>query len=80
MDEDHPWDLSLAEDASAYTSATQRARVLTEGWAALWSYCPSCGAARAVVSAQQLCCAECGTPTPELLSGRELEVVAMEIQ
>lgn len=45
MAEDQPWDLNLAEDASAYASATQKARVLTEGWTALWSYCPSCGAA-----------------------------------
>jgi hydrogenase nickel incorporation protein HypA/HybF len=42
--------------------------------------CPSCQATRAVVSVQQLCCAECGAPTPQVLSGRELELVALEIQ
>jgi hydrogenase nickel incorporation protein HypA/HybF len=42
--------------------------------------CPTCQATRAVVSVQQLCCAECGTPTPEVQSGRELELVALEIQ
>ncbi len=44
------------------------------------AYCPTCGTARAVVSVQQLCCIECGTPAHQLVSGRELEVVALEIQ
>ncbi len=43
-------------------------------------YCPSCRAERSVVSIQQICCAECQTPTPQIVSGRELEVVAMEIE
>ncbi len=42
-------------------------------------YCPTCRAERPVVSIQQICCAECRTPTPQIVSGRELEVVAMEI-
>ncbi len=46
----------------------------------LLAHCPTCRTTKAVVSVQQLCCAECGTPTPQLLSGRELEVVALEIQ
>src|SRR5208337_311426 len=44
------------------------------------AYCPTCGTARALVSVQQLCCIECGTPAHQLVSGRELEVVALEIQ
>jgi hydrogenase nickel incorporation protein HypA/HybF len=43
-------------------------------------HCPTCQATRSVISVQQLCCAECGTPTPQVVSGRELEVVALEIQ
>ena len=43
-------------------------------------HCPTCKTTRAVVSAQQLCCALCGTPSADVVSGRELEVVAMEIQ
>jgi hydrogenase nickel incorporation protein HypA/HybF len=46
----------------------------------LLAHCPTCRTTQAVVSVQQLCCSACGTPTPELLSGRELEVVALEIQ
>src|SRR5262245_43691008 len=43
------------------------------------AHCPACAELRAVVSARQLCCSECGAPTPEVVSGRELEVVALEI-
>jgi hydrogenase nickel incorporation protein HypA/HybF len=42
--------------------------------------CPSCHETRAVVSIQQLCCAECGTPSSEVVSGRDLQVVALEIK
>ena len=43
------------------------------------AYCPACEAERAVVSPQQICCGECGTPTPRIVSGRELEITALEI-
>ena len=43
-------------------------------------HCPTCRTTRPVVSVQQLCCAECGTPSRDVVSGRDLEVVAMEIQ
>jgi hydrogenase nickel incorporation protein HypA/HybF len=43
-------------------------------------HCPTCRATRAVVSVQNLCCVECGTPSAEITSGRDLELVAMEIQ
>jgi hydrogenase nickel incorporation protein HypA/HybF len=42
--------------------------------------CPTCQTAQGVVSVQQLCCARCGTPSADIVSGRELELVAMEIQ
>jgi hydrogenase nickel incorporation protein HypA/HybF len=41
--------------------------------------CPKCGGARNVVSLQNLCCVDCGTATADIVSGRELEVVALEI-
>ena len=43
------------------------------------AYCPKCETECSVESMQMLCCAVCGTPTPEVLTGRELEVAAMEI-
>ena len=42
-------------------------------------YCPACQSERPAVSIQNLSCAVCATPTPEILSGRELEVFAMEL-
>lgn len=43
-------------------------------------YCPKCQAETAPVSLQQFCCPVCDTPTPQVLCGKELEVVALEIQ
>jgi hydrogenase nickel incorporation protein HypA/HybF len=42
-------------------------------------FCPKCEGPRSVSSIQWLCCPECGTPTPAVLHGKELEVVALEI-
>jgi hydrogenase nickel incorporation protein HypA/HybF len=42
--------------------------------------CPACRERRYVQSIQSLCCAECGTPTPEILEGRELMVTALELR
>jgi hydrogenase nickel incorporation protein HypA/HybF len=43
-------------------------------------HCPVCETARPAVSPYDIRCAECGTPASDLLHGRELELVAMEIQ
>ena len=43
-------------------------------------YCPQCQAERELDSVQFFCCAECGTPTGQVERGRELELVAMEIE
>jgi hydrogenase nickel incorporation protein HypA/HybF len=43
-------------------------------------HCPGCGADRLVMSIQQICCSVCGIPTPQVIRGRELELVALEIE
>jgi hydrogenase nickel incorporation protein HypA/HybF len=43
-------------------------------------YCPTCGIEAPPSSIQSLCCPVCETPTPQVTRGRELEVVALEIQ
>jgi hydrogenase nickel incorporation protein HypA/HybF len=43
-------------------------------------FCPSCRAQRPLSSMQLFCCSECGTPCSEIVQGKELEVVALEIQ
>jgi hydrogenase nickel incorporation protein HypA/HybF len=45
----------------------------------LVAWCPGCGVERAL-NFPELCCPACGTPTPDVVSGRELEVVALEIE
>jgi len=42
-------------------------------------FCPHCQAQRSLSSVQWFCCSECGTPTPEVVQGKELEVVALEM-
>ena len=43
-------------------------------------HCSVCAADRVAPSVQQLCCPVCGAPTSEVVSGRELEVCALEIE
>lgn len=42
-------------------------------------YCPTCKVERTPPSVYQICCPECLTPTPEILSGREMEVDSLEV-
>jgi hydrogenase nickel incorporation protein HypA/HybF len=43
-------------------------------------YCPACQAEKTLRSVQEFVCPVCGVPTPEVLRGRELEIVALEIE
>jgi hydrogenase nickel incorporation protein HypA/HybF len=43
-------------------------------------FCRKCDAQRAVHSTQMFCCSECGTPTGEVVQGRELAVVGLEVE
>ncbi len=43
-------------------------------------FCSNCKANRPLSSVQLFCCPECGTPTAEIVQGKELEVVALEVQ
>jgi hydrogenase nickel incorporation protein HypA/HybF len=42
--------------------------------------CPACRVERSLSSIQLFVCPECGAPCSEVRQGRELEVVALEIQ
>jgi hydrogenase nickel incorporation protein HypA/HybF len=41
--------------------------------------CPTCQAQRSVVSPQMMRCSVCSSPVTDIVSGKELEVTAMEI-
>jgi hydrogenase nickel incorporation protein HypA/HybF len=43
-------------------------------------FCATCQTQRPISSMQLFCCAECGTPSGEVVQGKELEVVALEIE
>jgi hydrogenase nickel incorporation protein HypA/HybF len=43
-------------------------------------FCDPCKAERTVVSLQCLCCRECGAPPARVVSGRELDLCALEIE
>lgn len=43
-------------------------------------YCDCCEAERSLDAVQNFFCPDCGTPAPKILRGRELELVALEIQ
>lgn len=43
-------------------------------------YCPRCEGPRPVPSIQRISCIECDTPSSDILQGRELEVVALELR
>ncbi len=43
-------------------------------------YCPVCRAETTLDSVQMFCCRVCGTPTPEVVRGKELEVTGLEIE
>ena len=42
-------------------------------------YCPACRREQPAPSVQQLSCPDCGGPTPQVVSGRELEIVGLEV-
>jgi hydrogenase nickel incorporation protein HypA/HybF len=42
-------------------------------------YCPACNSETPLASLQKFCCGTCGALTPEVVRGKELEVVALEI-
>src|SRR5262249_47743925 len=42
-------------------------------------YCPACAMERTLAALGPLCCPVCGAPTPQVVRGRELDLVALEI-
>lgn len=60
-------------------SSLRNARLIVEA-VPVRVFCPKCEAERPISSIQLFCCAECGTPSAEVVQGRELEVVALEIE
>jgi hydrogenase nickel incorporation protein HypA/HybF len=69
--------------ASAYELAREgtpleHARLVVEEVPAV-VFCPACAVEQELPALSALVCPACGGPTPDLVRGRELEVVALEI-
>ena len=73
-----PCALRSAFDLAREQSAWPAAELLIEEVPVV-SYCPACNAERVIESIQELRCPVCGTPTPQVVRGRELEIAALEI-
>jgi hydrogenase nickel incorporation protein HypA/HybF len=43
-------------------------------------FCDLCQKRQPISSVQLFCCAECGMPSAEIVQGRELQVVALEVE
>jgi len=70
--------LTFSWDAACEGTPLAGSRLVIEE-VAVAVYCPVCRAERTLPSVQGFFCPVCRTPTPEVLRGRELEVVALEI-
>jgi len=70
--------LDSAFELAREHSNTPTARLVIE-LVPLIVHCPQCNCSRKPLSIQHLVCPVCGSPTPEILSGRELQVFALEV-
>jgi hydrogenase nickel incorporation protein HypA/HybF len=70
--------LESAYEVAREGSAMPNARLVIEE-TPLVAYCRECKIERRIASPQMICCPVCGVPTPDIVSGRELEVVALEV-
>ena len=70
--------LSAFEIARAGTTVEGARLVIEE--APIVIYCPRCQARQPVASMQWFCCPACDTPASEVVQGKELELVALEME
>jgi len=66
-------------EIACFDTPLKNSRLIIED-APLIVYCSHCQAERTLPSMQLFCCPECGNPAGKIVHGRELEVVALEIE
>lgn len=71
--------LLFSFDVAAQGTPIAGARLLIQDMP-LIVMCPTCAEQRELESAQHRRCPVCGTPTPEVLGGSELELLALEVR
>jgi len=70
--------LTFSFELAAAGTPAEGARLRFE-YAPLTAFCPSCNTEKLIASVQHLQCPACGAPTPDVRSGRDLELTALEI-
>jgi hydrogenase nickel incorporation protein HypA/HybF len=71
--------LAFAYDLACEGTPLQGSRLVIEE-SPVRILCPDCGEARPPVSVRQLHCSVCGAAAHEVVSGAELELVALELE
>lgn len=71
--------LQSSYEMACFDTPLQQSRLVIEE-VPIIVYCSKCEAQRTLESMQLFCCPECGTPTGEIIHGKELDVVALEIE
>ena len=71
--------LEFAYEASCYGTLLAGSRLIIEDQPVV-VYCPACRTERTLASIQRFVCPECGVATPQVVSGRELELSALEVE
>ena len=70
--------LEFSFDLAAEGTAIAGARLVIEE-VPVTVRCPRCAVERQLASIQHFHCPVCGTPTPEVVAGRELELASLEV-
>jgi hydrogenase nickel incorporation protein HypA/HybF len=66
-------------EMAAHDTPLQGSQLIIEDVPAV-IFCPKCRAPRPISSVQLFCCNDCGTLASEIVQGKELQLVALEIQ
>lgn len=71
--------LLSAFDLAAAGTTLEGARLFIEDMPIV-GLCPKCRSRQPIASMQWLCCPACNTPIAEIVQGRELQLIALEIE
>jgi hydrogenase nickel incorporation protein HypA/HybF len=71
--------LMFSYEVACQDTALEGSQLIVED-VPVMAFCPQCQEKRTLTSVQSFICPECGSPTRDVLQGRELEVFALEVQ
>lgn len=71
--------LLFSYEVACQDTALQGSRLIVEDVPVV-VFCPQCRGSHTLASVQSFACPECGTPTMDVLQGKELEVFALEVE